>query len=598
MPFFYFHHIIDGENALLTVEVIGPNLSFTFSHRRARGVRGTGSIAVRLERKATGFLALVKGEERHVLALAESGHGSGPMGDLLDAPLDSPILPNDVWARRTARIGNLIGCLMNSPFDTGRQSGHTIVTSIVNGNPTTLREEMKGMFFGCHVEVKLAVYAVCAMLKEFGITTDFDNLTITQLRKLRRVKWEDGTRPAFEVFFSRKNCARCGKLAETLEKVTGLKISLCWKERLVKKVYNRPTVRKPAPKGRHAIPAATASGEVIDIEDDDDDDELGAPSSASMTDDNTVDLTSEIDERRRSPIDLTEADAMLLHNPLFFPGTRPGEGEDDDNDDDDDDAPSHLPYRDGSERRRATQLEAQATASNKSISKPLPGTPVTDSPKAIPNTAERTAFNRFNGRNPFAAREISLDPRALRNPYSTSTPSRSKRRLSPNLRERHFSQKRRRLGLGKSIPERKRYPYSVAPILTDPAEESSSSDDSIPKIGFAQAVREKNRQSRPSVEAAASNMEDSNGSDIPRRLFPQRGRPVMLYPLKISSTRSLERVGNDDPVEIPNASPLTQQITPPKTPSQAGKRSVTGRELESPTPQMHGRELTSSPDPF
>jgi hypothetical protein len=73
IPFFYFHNIIDADNALLSVEVIGPNLAFTFSHRRARGVHTPGKIAARLQNKVVGFLATIKGEDRHVLALAESG---------------------------------------------------------------------------------------------------------------------------------------------------------------------------------------------------------------------------------------------------------------------------------------------------------------------------------------------------------------------------------------------------------------------------------------------------------------------------------------------------------------------------------------------
>lgn len=591
--FFYFHHIVDAENALLTVEVIGPNLLFTFSHHRAKGLRRTSSIGTRLENKTAGFLALIKNDVRHVLAQAESGHGGGPLGDLLDAPLDSPILPNDVWSRRTVRIGNLIGCSMDSPYDTGRRDGNMVVTSIVTGDQTTLREEMRGLYAGSHVEVKLAVYAVCTMLKEFGITTDFDNLTITQLRKLRRVKWDDGQRPSFEVYFSRKNCPRCGRLVEALEKVTGLKIALCWKERLIKKEYSTRKRQVAAREGIIADHRAAAPGEIIDI-DDDDDDELGVASTVGMTDTNTVDLTSERDELPNSPIDLTQGADHILHNPLYFPGTLPEQGGgDDDRLADPDYVPEELLQQPA--ERQTPQPEDQLPVDDRRIPKPLPATAVINSPKEILNAATRTVFNRLQEWNPFANRGTSLDPQALRNQQSNIADQRPKKGDSNIIRDGVRARKRGHISPGSAVRAWKRRRYSVAPIVTHADEDDSSSEDSIPNVRTYQAVHKTAVQPRAGVRRGANQTESVSNDNIPS--IAHRARSAAPYLLKLGNTRSFEHVRADDRA-INTEGVFTQQITPPKTPYKAGMGYAVGEEPESPTPQMRGRQASLSPDPF
>ncbi|KAL7912161.1 hypothetical protein GGI35DRAFT_308175 [Trichoderma velutinum] len=220
----YFHHIIDAADATLRVEVLGPNLAYTFRHERAKELRLAASvISHRLESKVTGFLALRTGrnQKRVVLAWAQSGHGVGRLGDLLDP--DPSVLPNDVWTKRAINMGRALSLRMSRPYD-----GRVFQTTGV---------KMEGIFQGSHVEVKLAVHAICILLSSFGITQDLDNVSPEHLTALRQAAWDDGSKPAFEIYFSRKNCHFCGKFVRRLQNATGITLKLIWRDRLVKKVY-------------------------------------------------------------------------------------------------------------------------------------------------------------------------------------------------------------------------------------------------------------------------------------------------------------------------------------------------------------------------
>ncbi|UKZ79480.1 hypothetical protein TrVFT333_007235 [Trichoderma virens FT-333] len=220
----YFHHIIDVTAATLRVEVLGPNLTYTFRHERAKELRLSAStISKRLESKVVGFLALRTGrdQKRMVLAWAQSGHGVGLRGDLLDP--EPSVLPNDVWTKRAVNMGRALSLQMSRPYD-----GIVFQTTGV---------KMEGVFQGSHVEVKLAVHAICILLSSFGITQDLDHVTSEHLRALRQAAWADGSKPAFEIYFSRKNCHFCGKFVRRLQSATGITLKLVWRDRLVKKVY-------------------------------------------------------------------------------------------------------------------------------------------------------------------------------------------------------------------------------------------------------------------------------------------------------------------------------------------------------------------------
>jgi predicted transcriptional regulator len=75
-PLIYFHHVIDPETTKLTVQVLGANISFVFSHRRAKAINSRSTIEEQLENKTTGFISIISAKsQRVVLAAAESGHG-------------------------------------------------------------------------------------------------------------------------------------------------------------------------------------------------------------------------------------------------------------------------------------------------------------------------------------------------------------------------------------------------------------------------------------------------------------------------------------------------------------------------------------------
>lgn len=91
------------------------------------------------------------------------------------------------------------------------------------------------MFRASHVEVKLAVHAIYVLLKMWNIPTE--KVTLRELSELGRKTWSDGSRPRFEIYFSKKNCSACAKYVRKLEALTGVQIKLLWKERLVKIDY-------------------------------------------------------------------------------------------------------------------------------------------------------------------------------------------------------------------------------------------------------------------------------------------------------------------------------------------------------------------------
>ncbi|ETS01585.1 hypothetical protein M419DRAFT_56787, partial [Trichoderma reesei RUT C-30] len=250
----YFHHVIDPTAATLRVEVLGPNLAYTFRHGRAKELRlASSNITARLEAKVTGFLALKtgNGQQRVVLAWAQSGHGVGSKGDLLDA--DPNVLPNDVWTKRAISIGRALALRMRRPYD-----GRLLQTTGIR---------LEGVYLGSHVEVKLASYAISILLTRFGITQDLDNISLRDLTALRKASWKDGSKPSFEIYFSRKNCNFCGKFVQQLQNATGISLKLVWRERLVKKVYEKkelPKRDRPHPPQVIQIDIAEAEAMVTD----------------------------------------------------------------------------------------------------------------------------------------------------------------------------------------------------------------------------------------------------------------------------------------------------------------------------------------------
>lgn len=273
-PYFYFVHRINAVKAELNVEVIGPNLTFTFTHSRAftQSRLKPSEIASALERKTVGFLATVnKDEDRHILAWAESGHGLGRSGELLDVPEGGPVLSSELWTRRVIRVGKILGLKMRRGFDNQNNSA----------DPSL---DIDGIFQGSHVEAKLAVHAIWVLLEIFDVTKDLNNVTEANLRKLRGATWKDGTSPMFEIYFSRKNCPPCGTLVKGLSELTGIEIKLFWKDRLtLKQYYKQPKSKEQAKAQKKAYVMQRDAGDFDDdVSHGADYDDLGCSSDDSI----------------------------------------------------------------------------------------------------------------------------------------------------------------------------------------------------------------------------------------------------------------------------------------------------------------------------
>ncbi|UNI16518.1 hypothetical protein JDV02_002946 [Purpureocillium takamizusanense] len=334
-PQFYFYHVVDTRDASLRVQVLGPGLSFTFTHERARRHLSAGRIAAGLRRKTTGFLALVRTctdsrnghhsnsrmrdgdstdnrsngngvappppppcppllqHDRTVLVWAESGHGAGRAGDMLDAAPGA--LPNGTWTRRAVRLAALLGLRTERPFDTmGLREGELDARA---------RERLRGVFLASHVEVKLATHGVYALLHVFGlhresrggrrewrrqrqrrsppngVNTDGrcperhrsssssrsdagssgGSLDLATLTRLRDARWDDGSRPRLEVYFSRRNCVPCGMFVRRLSEVIGVRIDLIWRERLTHVVYETRAGSGGVPRESNLVASRTAA---------------------------------------------------------------------------------------------------------------------------------------------------------------------------------------------------------------------------------------------------------------------------------------------------------------------------------------------------
>lgn len=226
LPKICFRLTIDGEAGTLHVEVLGANLSYTFMHTKGRDSYNATELGSNLTRKTVGYSALIASDdERIVLAWAESGHGLSSAGDMLDA---TPFaLHNASWTRRAIAVTELLGMKTGSLLDNPR------------GRHAKNADRLRGIYSGSHVEVKLATHAVFFLLRLFGITDDLDSVTASDLAKLQPVTWRDGTRPAFEIHFSREPCHRCKEFVGRLKKLTGIELQLRPHDRLDKFNYEK-----------------------------------------------------------------------------------------------------------------------------------------------------------------------------------------------------------------------------------------------------------------------------------------------------------------------------------------------------------------------
>uniref|UniRef100_A0A8H7N4W4 Uncharacterized protein n=1 Tax=Bionectria ochroleuca TaxID=29856 RepID=A0A8H7N4W4_BIOOC len=256
----------------------------------------------------------------------------------------------------------------------------------------------EGRLPGGHVEVKLATYAIFAMLEFFGITEDLNNVTRRHLEQLKTASCTDRSRPRFEIYFSRKNCARCGLFAQALEEITGISMKLCWKERLAPKEYPKRKKRPYSLYQRRAAVAeleATAGDEqmVIDVDEDpdievDDDGYVEEDEDEIMTidltiDPSAIDLTGGDDCEAMPTVDLTSDPAVATPEPPA------------DNDNRVDDYVSGLAYCVGQFGEAATPARTaivdlarlmkahRGARTTGGVRKPLPATEVTEEPEFL-----------------------------------------------------------------------------------------------------------------------------------------------------------------------------------------------------------------------
>jgi hypothetical protein len=357
-PLVYFYHVIDPETATLTVQVLGANISFKFSHLKAKAVNTKSTIMQQLENKTTGFIALVTLDSRRiVLAAAESGHGLGRYGDLLDKR--KGVLPNSIWTKRVVAFGKTLGLNMRRLFD----------------NPHRIGGNTEGIFLGSHVEVKLAVHGICVLLQMFNITKDFGNVTLQQLNQLRQARWEDGSRPVFEVYFSRKFCQPCRSLVEKLQEATGVIIRLSWRHRLVMKTYSCRQVEKTR------RPGDTRPEQAFDSQDYDfgdilpDDSDVEVISDDEDTNDcfDSIDLTN---IRSISPAGISAEIDDLLDGLAY----RVGQMED---------CPEGATAAIIGFARTMSSHKKNTPLNTQDVNKPLPATPVIEAPVDVIESSER-----------------------------------------------------------------------------------------------------------------------------------------------------------------------------------------------------------------
>ncbi|KAM0373566.1 hypothetical protein HYE67_010427 [Fusarium culmorum] len=402
-PLIFFYHIIDPERTTLTIQVLGANISFQFSHRRAKTILSRSKIARQLENKTVGFIAVATPQsQRIVLASAESGHGFGKFGDVLDRK--KGVLPNSVWTRRVVAMGKTLGMKMSRPFD----------------NPHRRGTNTNGIFLGSHVEVKLAVHGICVLLKIFGITKDLDNITMEHLHKLRLARWEDGTRPVFEVYFSRKHCKPCKSLVRKLSEATGITIRLLWRDRLVKKEYVVRDLHKNARRRGQVETQPVRDPQDYDFGDilpDDSDIEV-ISDDEDMGDVDRIDLTG---IRSTSPAGISAEIDDLLDGLAY----RVGQMEE---------CPEGATAAIvGFARTMSAHNKSKRLARDVNVSKPLPATPVIEAPIDViesgerqRNTfprAQRTLFRRSRELGGTRARSVS-PCRIRREPIRDRSPRR------------------------------------------------------------------------------------------------------------------------------------------------------------------------------
>ncbi|KAM4062144.1 hypothetical protein HRG_008993 [Hirsutella rhossiliensis] len=182
------------------------------------------------------------------------------------------------------------------------------------------QDAQRGIFQASHVEVKLAAHAVHVLLRLFSLpataaTTTTDEggrptgeddghaiVTRRRLMALRRARWSDGSRPAFDIVFSHKSCVTCRLFVSRLSRLTGIEMRLIWGQRLVPAVYAQGKGRKAKSPGDPSMPRSGDGldwEDEMDVDDEDYEDENGEDD--VETNGQVIDLTNDPDPDTSAP---------------------------------------------------------------------------------------------------------------------------------------------------------------------------------------------------------------------------------------------------------------------------------------------------------
>ncbi|RDA83228.1 hypothetical protein CP532_5788 [Ophiocordyceps camponoti-leonardi (nom. inval.)] len=207
----FFNYVVDSPQGL-TVRLFRCVSSHTFPHNPSPGANPISSRRAQ-EVKVTGFLALPDGPVgEKIIAWSKSGYGE------TSSPSVPPTLANDIWTRRVVKVADLLGMKTGTPFDLAGESRENMTMEEARAR--------KGRVRASHVEVKLAVHAIYVLLQIFLPKRKRRTMSIKTLKKLRGLRWDDGSSLAFRIVISRENCTWCGAFVRTLSRVTGVEMKI------------------------------------------------------------------------------------------------------------------------------------------------------------------------------------------------------------------------------------------------------------------------------------------------------------------------------------------------------------------------------------
>ncbi|RDA89583.1 hypothetical protein CP533_3310 [Ophiocordyceps camponoti-saundersi (nom. inval.)] len=239
-----FIHVYDSTTNTLKVvfqDCAEPRIIHKFSHQpaatppteiaTATATPNSKEVETQQLNKVTGFLALPGSlRKTSILAWAQSGYKAGPQTHL--ASSGSGTLSNSLWSKRVVRVADLLGVKIGNPNDSASRP--------LNSLGDDEAEAIRGRYLAAHVEPKLAVHALYVLLKDF-LPKGRGRISLSHLRVLRNARWEDGSKPRFQIVISRGACIWCRRFVRTLANVSGIDLTIVVGQRLTKVEYASST---------------------------------------------------------------------------------------------------------------------------------------------------------------------------------------------------------------------------------------------------------------------------------------------------------------------------------------------------------------------